>query len=85
MLLKFSGTKSDGMNPENPDHVTEEDGKQLKSKIQANAFILCSPKNLTNVDKTFKETVRTVVKPEKSAGYPFLLMLLRKTSCCGFL
>ena len=54
------------MTPENPHCTTEQEGQKLKSKIKANAFMLCSAKTLTNVDEVFLEAVRVVIRKEKA-------------------
>ncbi|CAG7731830.1 unnamed protein product [Allacma fusca] len=67
------GTKADLLG-QAPNSVTEQEGKKLKSKIKAKAFMHCSAKTGLNIEDVFIECVRAVMQQKSSRPFscPFL-------------
>lgn len=58
----YLGTKSDLRIPNSEKFVTFSEGKKLKQKIRASAFVECSAKKKQNLEEVFYEAVRAVEK-----------------------
>lgn len=57
-----SGTKVDLRQEQNLEHVTEQEGKKLKRKIKATAYVECSAKEMFNLETIFITAVRAAVR-----------------------
>jgi len=56
----FAGTKSDLRIPNSEKFVTTIEGKNLKKKIHAYAFVECSAKKKLNLQEVFFEAIHAV-------------------------
>lgn len=56
------GTKIDIREEQNIDHLTEMDGKKLKRKIKAVAYVECSAKEMYNLEQIFITAIRAVAQ-----------------------
>lgn len=65
MIIYFSGTKSDLRVQNSEKYVTAIEGKSLKKKIGAMAFVECSAKKKERLADVFEEAVKSVGKPRK--------------------
>lgn len=61
-FYRLSGTKSDLRVPKSNKFVTTSEGKKLKKKIGAYAFVECSAKQNENLHDVFVEAVHAVTK-----------------------
>jgi len=67
---QIPGTKSDlkvGTNTNGV--VTEKQGRQLKKKIKAQAFVECSAKTSENIITVFHEAVKAITKEKNKGRY----------------
>jgi len=67
------GTKTDLI--DQGETISEQEGKKLKSKIKANAFLQCSAKTREGLEEVYIESVRAVMKNSRG----------NKRSICKFL
>ncbi|KAK6633507.1 hypothetical protein RUM43_001086 [Polyplax serrata] len=61
------GTKTDIRNEKDSEHISHAEGKKLKNKIKAFAYMECSAKLMEGLDEIFLTAIRAVIKkPMKS-------------------
>jgi hypothetical protein len=58
----------DELDPPPTPHISEGEGRKLKSKIRANGFLQCSAKSRDGLDRVFDEAVRSIMKQKKSSS-----------------
>lgn len=64
----YTGTKSDLRIQGSEKYVTTQEGKKLKSKINAYALVECSAKKKAHLTDVFEEAVRAVEKKPSRTG-----------------
>lgn len=62
LLFKLSGTKIDIRDERDREHLSYADGKKMKNKIKAFAYLECSAKLMEGLDEIFKTAIRAVLK-----------------------